>query len=102
MWENTAAIATEALYSNAQLPYLPGGYANIDRPTRDSSAARGRSNILGYTDYETFTGVKDKIFPAGSDPYANKTGDDGCLIKDKVTKEQEIIDGFLIPNDCRV
>ena len=40
------------------------------------------------------SGVKDKIFPAGSDHYANKTGDDGCLIKDKVTKEQEIIDGF--------
>ena len=41
-----------------------------------------------------FTGVKDKIFPAGSDPYASKTNDDGCLIKDKVTKEQEIVDGF--------
>ena len=96
-WENTAAIATEASVFKCPTALPPnGGYANIDGPSRDSDSAAPSldPNVLGYTDYETFTGVKDKIFPAGSDPYANKTGDDGCLIKDKVTKEQEIIDGF--------
>ena len=74
-----------------------GGYADIDGPSRDedSAAPSLNPNNLGYTDYEVFTGVKDKIFPAGSDPYAAKgLMTDGCLIKDKVTKEQEIRDGF--------
>ena len=96
-WENTAAIATEASVFKCPTALPPaGGYASIDGPSRDSDSAAPSldPNVLGYTDYETFTGVKDKIFPAGSDPYASKTNDDGCLIKDKVTKEQEIIDGF--------
>ena len=96
-WENTAAVATEASVFKCPTALPPsGGYANIDGPSRDSDSAAPSldPNVLGYTDYETFTGVKDKIFPVGSDPYVSKTNDDGCLIKDKVTKEQEIVDGF--------
>jgi prepilin-type processing-associated H-X9-DG protein len=51
-------------------------------------------NNLGYTDYETFTGVKSKIFPAASDPYAAKDRNEGCLIKDAVTRDAHIRDGF--------
>lgn len=96
-WENTQAITLNASVFICPTAVPPaGGYANIDGPSRDSDSAAPSldPNVLGYTDYETFTGVKDKIFPAASDPYKNKTGDDGCLIKDKVTKEQEIVDGF--------
>jgi prepilin-type N-terminal cleavage/methylation domain-containing protein len=97
-WENTAAIGAKPSIFVCPTALPPvGGYANIDGPTRDSdSAAPSLSpNVLGYTDYETFTGVKDKIFPAGSDPYASKgPGNDGCMIKDQVTREQSIRDGF--------
>ena len=96
-WENTAAIATEAsVFKCPSAQPASGGYASVDGPSRDSDSAAPSldPNVLGYTDYEVFTGVKDKIFPAGSDPYASKTNDDGCLIKDRVTREQHIIDGF--------
>ena len=96
-WENTAAIATEAaVFKCPSVQPASGGYASVDGPSRDSDSAAPSldPNVLGYTDYEVFTGVKDKIFPAGSDPYASKTNDDGCLIKDRVTREQHIIDGF--------
>ena len=96
-WENTAAIQTEAaVFKCPSAQPASGGYASVDGPSRDSDSAAPSldPNVLGYTDYEVFTGVKDKIFPAGSDPYVSKTGDDGCLIKDQVTKEQYIIDGF--------
>ena len=96
-WENTQAISLNASVFICPTAMPPaGGYASIDGPSRDSDSAAPSldPNVLGYTDYETFTGVKDKIFPAGSDPYASKTNDDGCLIKDQVTKEQYIVDGF--------
>ena len=51
-------------------------------------------NNLGYTDYETFTGIKSKVFPASSDIYAAKDRNEGCLIKDAVTRDAHIRDGF--------
>ena len=96
-WENTTAIQTQVSTFKCPSALPPaGGYASVDGPSRDSDSAAPSldPDLLGYTDYETFTGVKNKIFPVGSDPYASKTNDDGCLIKDKVTKEQEIVDGF--------
>ena len=62
--ENTAAIATEASVFKCPTALPPGGYANIDGPSRDSDSAAPSldPNVLGYTDYETFTSVKDKIF----------------------------------------
>jgi hypothetical protein len=73
-----------------------GGYASVDGPSRDddSAAPSLNPNNLGYTDYEVFTGVKDKIFPAASDPYAAKDRNEGCLIKDAVTRDAHIRDGF--------
>ena len=73
-----------------------GGYASVDGPSRDddSAAPSLNPNNLGYTDYEVFTGVKDKIFPA-PDPYATKgEHTKGCLVKDAVTRDGHIRDGF--------
>jgi prepilin-type N-terminal cleavage/methylation domain-containing protein len=96
-WQNTDAISVQpdVFKCPSALPAV-GGYVDIDGPTRDEdSAAPSLSpNILGYTDYEVFTGVKDKIFPVLEDIYKNKDRNDGALIKDKVTREQEIADGF--------
>ena len=96
-WENTAAIATKPSVFICPTALPPaGGYASIDGPTRDddSAAISMNPNNLGYTDYEVFTGVKDKIFPAASDPYAAKDRNEGCLIKDAVTRDAHIRDGF--------
>jgi len=97
-WENTQAVNTSVntFLCPSALP-AAGGYADIDGPSRDedSAAPSLNPNNLGHCDYETFTGVKDKIFPAGSDPYAAKGPiTEGCLVKDQVTKEQQIRDGF--------
>ena len=96
-WENTQAISFEP--SSFKCPSAlsaAGGYANVDGPSRDddSAAISMNPNNLGYTDYETFTGVKSKVFPAASDIYAAKDRNEGCLIKDAVTRDAHIRDGF--------
>ena len=96
-WENTQAISLNASVFRCPTAVPPaGGYANIDGPTRDddSAAPSLNPNNLGYTDYEVFTGVKDEIFPA-PDPYATKgEHTKGCLVKDAVTRDGHIRDGF--------
>ena len=96
-WENTEAVNTsvDTFLCPSALP-AGGGYANIDGPSRDedSAAPSMNPNSLGHTDYEVFTGVKSKIFPASEDIYSNKDRNDGCLIKDRVTREQQLVDGF--------
>lgn len=96
-WENTAAIsANPSVFKCPTAPPAAGGYANIDGPTRDSDSAAPSldPDTLGYADYEVFTGVKDKIFPS-NDPYTTKGPHTmGCLVKDAVTTEQQIQDGF--------
>jgi prepilin-type N-terminal cleavage/methylation domain-containing protein len=66
-----------------------------DGPTRDSDStapALTVSKRFGLTDYEVFTGVKDKVF--NPDPYANKGPEaDGALIKDRVTQMGQFRDG---------
>jgi len=96
-WENTAAITVQPDVFNCPSALPPaGGYLPIPGPVRDEDSAAPvmDPNILGYTDSEVFTGVKDKIFPVSEDIYKNKDRNDGCLIKDRVTKEQELVDGF--------
>ncbi len=97
-WENTAAIATKPSVFICPTALPPtGGYASIDGPTRDDDSAAPSidPNNLGYADYEVFTGVKDKIFPAGSDPYTVKgPGTMGALIKDATTKPAHFRDGL--------
>ena len=98
-WESPQAIFTQpsVFICPSSLPASRGSYANIDGPTRDDDSAAPSldPNLLGYADYEVYTGVKDKIFPAGSDPYTVKgIGTYGCLIKDRVTREQDLTDGF--------
>jgi len=96
-WENTQAITLNASVFICPTAVPPaGGYANVDGPSRDSDSAAPslNPNNLGYTDYEVFTGVKDKIFPA-PDPYATKgEHTKGCLVKDAVTRDGHIRDGF--------
>ena len=96
-WENTQAITLNASVFICPTAVPPaGGYANVDGPSRDddSAAPSLNPNNLGYTDYEVFTGVKDKIFPA-PDPYATKgEHTKGCLVKDAVTRDGHIRDGF--------
>ena len=97
-WEQNATVLSANLSvfkcPSAMLP--AGGYASVDGPSRDddSAATTMNPNNLGYTDYETFTGIKSKVFPAASDIYAAKDRNDGCLIKDAVTRDAHIRDGF--------
>ena len=97
-WEQNATVlsANLSVFKCPSATPPNGGYASVDGPTRDddSAAISMNPNNLGYTDYETFTGVKSKIFPAASDPYAAKDRNEGCLIKDAVTRDAHIRDGF--------
>ena len=97
-WENTNACSMQpSVYKCPTAIPSAGGYANIDGPTRDSdsNAPSLNPNNFGVTDYEVFTGVKDKIFPAISDPYAAKGPEcDSPILKDKVTKIAQIRDGL--------
>lgn len=97
-WENTAAVTQQPNIFKCPTASPPqGGYANIDGPTRDSDSAAPSLNpsTFGYTDYEVFTGVKNKIFPVGSDPYVNKGPEcDGVLVKDETTRIAQIRDGL--------
>jgi len=97
-WENTTACTMQpSVYKcPSSIPYV-GGYSNIDGPTRDSdsNAPSLDPNIFGKSDYEVFTGVKDKIFPAGSDPYSAKGPEcESAIIKNKVTTIASIRDGM--------
>jgi len=64
-------------------------------PTRDSDSqapALTLSAPLGLSDYEVFTGVKNKVLDP--DPYASKGPvADGALVKDKVSTMGQIKDG---------
>ena len=97
-WEQNATVLSANLNvfkcPSAMAP--TGGYASVDGPSRDddSAAISMNPNNLGYTDYETFTGIKSKVFPAASDIYAAKDRNEGCLIKDAVTRDAHIRDGF--------
>jgi prepilin-type N-terminal cleavage/methylation domain-containing protein len=62
------------------------------RDTDSNAPALTLSAPLGTSDYEVFTGVKDKVF--SPDPYKNKGPEtDGALIKDKVSEMGQIRDG---------
>lgn len=64
-------------------------------PTRDSDSQAPALNLnapLGTSDYEVYTGVKNKVFTP--DPYASKGPNTyGALIKDKVSEMGQIRDG---------
>ena len=97
-WENTEAIAVQpAVFICPSALPARKNHAAIDGPSRDTDSAAPSilPSTLGTTDYAVFTGVKDKIFPVGEDPYTVKgPGTMGCLIKDAVTREQYMTDGF--------
>jgi prepilin-type N-terminal cleavage/methylation domain-containing protein len=48
---------------------------------------------LGFTDYETMTGVKSGVLPA-PDPYTTEDASAGFLTKDKVTRLRQVTDGI--------
>ena len=97
-WENTSAIAQRpSIFICPTSPLPQGGYASIDGPTRDSDSAAPslNPNNFGYTDYEVFTGVKNKVFPTTNNPYAGKGPEcDGVLVKDEETRVAQITDGL--------
>ena len=96
-WENTAAVSQQpSIFKCPTAPPAVGGYANIDGPTRDSDSAAPSLNpsSFGYTDYEVFTGVKNKVFNSPN-PYSAKGPEcDGVLKKDATTKIAQITDGL--------
>ena len=85
-WEQNAIVlgANLSVFKCPSALSPVGGYASVDGPTRDddSAATTMNPNNLGYTDYETFTGIKSKVFPAASDIYAAKDRNEGCLTGD--------------------
>ena len=97
-WENTSAVTQQpTIFLCPTSPPSQGGYGNIDGPTRDddSAAPSLNPNIFGKTDYEVFTGVKNKIFPNTNNIYQNKGPVcDGVLVKDEETRIAQIIDGL--------
>ena len=66
-----------------------------DGPSRDTDStapALSPPSPFGRTDYEVFTGVKNKVLDP--DPYANKGPEaDGALIKDRTTTMGQFRDG---------
>jgi prepilin-type N-terminal cleavage/methylation domain-containing protein len=72
---------------------------SITRIPASSDSDSGRRAInslrapLGFTDYETMTGVKNGVLPA-PDPYTTEAGSSGFLTKDAVTRQREIVDGL--------
>lgn len=97
-WENTAAISQRpnVFKCPTALPAI-GGYSSVDGPTRDSdsNAPSLDPDNFGYTDYEVFTGVKNKVFPTTNNPYSAKGPEcDGVLVKDKETPVALIKDGL--------
>lgn len=97
-WENTNAVTQQPSIFKCPTALPPaGGYASIDGPTRDSDSAAPslNPNNFGKTDYEVFTGVKDKIFPNTNNIYQNKGPVcDGVLVKDETTRIAQITDGL--------
>jgi prepilin-type N-terminal cleavage/methylation domain-containing protein len=62
----------------------------------DTDSARGALTVstpLGRTDYETITGVKDKVVSPELYTKGTATGD-GALVKDRVTRQAKITDGM--------
>jgi prepilin-type N-terminal cleavage/methylation domain-containing protein len=97
-WQNTAAIAIQpSVFKCPTALPASGGYDPVDGPTRDSDSAAPSldPDNFGYTDYEVMTGVKDEVFPAGTDPYIDDGNEsDGGLLKDRETRVAEIKDGL--------
>jgi prepilin-type N-terminal cleavage/methylation domain-containing protein len=101
-WENSAAIAQQpSVYRCATaLPPTRSHSASLDGAARDTDSAApsitaATYNTFGVSDYEVMTGVKDKVFASGKDPYKDDGPEcDGALRKDVVTKPAEIVDGL--------
>lgn len=97
-WENTSAVTQQPSIFKCPTALPPAAnHPNIDGPTRDSDSAAPslNPNNLGKTDYEVFTGVKNKVFPATNNPYAAKGPEcDGVLVKDEPTRIAQITDGL--------
>jgi len=49
---------------------------------------------LGFSDYETFTGVKSGVVGITPEPYATGERSDGLLAKDKLTRPKNVTDGL--------
>jgi len=97
-WEGpNLAVAQQnvSVYRCGSAPQPEGLLSTPPGPTRDSDSqapALSLSAPLGTSDYEVFTGVKNKVFDP--DPYASKGPvADGALVKDRVSTMGQIKDG---------
>jgi prepilin-type N-terminal cleavage/methylation domain-containing protein len=97
-WEGPNLSVAQAQIKVFQCPsnvYISDFTSFPDGPSRDSDSTAPALNPgvpFGRTDYEVFTGVKDKVF--NPDPYANKGPEaDGALVKDRVTQMGTFRDG---------
>ena len=76
-------------------PSSPGRDTLVNVPASpDTDSVRGALGPLplATSDYEVCTGVKKNVL-AAPDPYASGTVGDGALVKDRVTRLKEILDG---------
>ncbi|MFM8494238.1 MAG: DUF1559 domain-containing protein [Planctomycetia bacterium] len=91
------AVATTnvSIYRCPSAP--PRGSITRIPASSDSDSARGAINSLlvplGFTDYEAMTGVKSGVLPA-PDPYVTDARSNGLLVKDAVTRLQDVVDGL--------
>lgn len=91
------AVATTnvSIYRCPSAP--PRGSITRIPASSDSDSSRGAINSLlvplGFTDYEAMTGVKSGVLPA-PDPYVTEARSNGLLVKDAVTRLQDVMDGL--------
>ncbi len=91
------AVAT-AIVSVYRCPSAPdrGQITRIPASSDSDSGRRAINNVrvpLGFTDYESMTGVKTGVLP-NPDPYRIDAAANGFLVKDAVTRQREIVDGL--------
>ena len=95
--DSNLAVATTqvAVYRCPSSP-ARGDVVRIPASSDSDSARQAITSVrvpLGFTDYETMTGVKSGVLPA-PDPYRSEAAGNGFLVKDAVTRQREITDGL--------
>jgi hypothetical protein len=92
-----AATATVSVYICPSAP-VRGQVTRIEQSADSGDSSRPLITALkiplGFTDYETFTGVKSGVAGISPEPYATADRSDGLLSKDKTTRGRQVTDGL--------
>jgi prepilin-type N-terminal cleavage/methylation domain-containing protein len=97
--DSNLALATRpvSVYLCPSAPPRTGIDNRISASPDSKDSARPAINSLrvplGFTDYETMTGVKSAVVGITPEPYAGAAGD-GFLVKDDITRIRQISDGL--------